>query len=151
MSFSNIGLAAIVASPSYFLSAENYTISVYLKISSVLFAATFTLIVLYLPKFVLIVQHIIRNNKSFSLYRMNTESQANLTNKGFDSTSDENLNLKLVAKNLYDFTVQAHEGILPVKKHARFGFFSIWELKHVVVVPSRQFFILTNVSSRTNH
>jgi hypothetical protein len=119
---------------------------VYLKIASVLFAASFTLVVLFLPKFLLIARHIIKNNKSFSLYRRNTESQAELTKRSF-SSSDDKLNLSLVAKNMFDFTVQAHEGILPVKKLARFEFFSIWELKHIVLVPMKQFFILASVSS----
>lgn len=147
---SNTGLAAIVATPSFFLSTENYEIALYLKIASVLFAASFTLVVLFVPKFLLIFRHIIDNNKSFSLYRRNTESQANLTKHSFSSL-DDNLNLNLVAKNMFDFTVQAHEGILPVKKLARFEFFSIWELKHIVLVPLKRFFILSSVSSSTKN
>ena len=73
---------------------------------------------------------------------MNTDSQAQLTHS---ASMEENLNLKLVAKNMFDFSVQAHEGILPAKKLARFEFFSIWELKHVVLVPTKRFFILSNV------
>lgn len=79
---------------------------------------------------------------------MNTESQAQLTHNS--SSLDENLNLRLVAKNMFDFTVQAHEGILPVKKLARFEFFSIWELKHVVLVPMKRFFVLSGVSLNVN-
>jgi hypothetical protein len=81
---------------------------------------------------------------------MNTESQAQLTHNSYSSTLEENLNLKLVAKNMFDFTVQAHEGMLPVKKLARFEFLSIWELKHVVLVPMKRFFILSSVSFKFN-
>ncbi|GAN01001.1 hypothetical protein MAM1_0004c00430 [Mucor ambiguus] len=142
----NAGLAACVASPSFFIPVESFVTSIFLKISSVLFAATFTLIVLFLPKFLLIVRHIIKSNKKFSLYRMNTESHAELTKQSHSESLDENLNLNLVAKNMLDFTVKAHEGILPVKKLARFEFFSIWELKHIVLVPMKRFFILSNKS-----
>lgn len=143
---SNAGLAAIIASPSFFMPTEYFQIAIYLKISSVLFASTFTLVVLFLPKFLLIIRHIVKSNKNLSLYRMNTESQAQLTQPVHSTTMDDNLNLKLVAKNMFDFTVQAHEGILPVKKLARFEFFSIWGLKHIVLVPLKRFFILSDVS-----
>lgn len=61
--------------------------------------------------------------------------------------SDDSSN-NAVAKNLLDSTTKAHEGILPVKKQARFQFMSIWQLKHVVVIPSRQTFMLMTVSNK---
>lgn len=145
---STTGLASLVASPGFFLTTVNYSIAVFLKISSVLFAATFILIVLYLPKFLLIARHIIKHNKKLSLYRMNTSSEVELTKHTYSTSSDEKVNLNLVAKNLFDFTVEAHEGILPVKKLARYEFFSIWELKHIILVPLKGFFVLSTVSRR---
>ncbi|KAI8336060.1 periplasmic binding protein-like I [Choanephora cucurbitarum] len=147
----NTGLAAMVATPNFFLSLEDYAIRTYLKIGSILFAATFTILVLFLPKFVLIMRHIMKSNKNISLYRMNTDSQAQLTGFSSYNSTDENFNLNYVAKNLFDFTVQAHEGILPVKKMARYKFLSIWELKHVVLVPLKQFFILSGKSGQKTH
>ncbi|KAI7887263.1 periplasmic binding protein-like I [Mucor mucedo] len=140
----NTGIASLVACPGFFLSTENYSISMFLKISSVLFAATFTLVVLYLPKFIIIARHIIKHNKKLSLYRMNTSSEVELTKHTYSTSSDEKVNLNLVARNLFDFTVEAHEGILPVKKLARYEFFSIWELKHIILVPLKRFFVLSN-------
>lgn len=144
--FSNTGLAALVACPGFFLSIDNYSVAMFLKTASVLFATTFTLVVLYLPKFLLIARHIIKHNKKLSLYRMNTSSEVELTKHTYSTSSDEKVNLNLVARNLFDFTVEAHEGILPVKKLARYEFFSIWELKHIILVPLKKFFVLSNVS-----
>ncbi|KAI8341547.1 periplasmic binding protein-like I [Blakeslea trispora] len=144
----NTGLAAMVATPNFFLPIENYVVRTYLKIGSILFAATFTILVLFLPKFILIVKHIIKSNKKISLYRMNTDSQAQLTKFSSFGSTDESLNLNLVAKNVFDFTVQAHEGILPVKRMARYKFLSIWELKHIVLVPMKHFFVLSGKSGR---
>ncbi|OBZ80155.1 hypothetical protein A0J61_11796, partial [Choanephora cucurbitarum] len=100
----NTGLAAMVATPNFFLSLEDYALRTYLKIGSILFAATFTILVLFLPKFVLIMRHIMKSNKNISLYRMNTDSQAQLTEFSSYNSSDENFNLNYVAKNLFDFT-----------------------------------------------
>lgn len=79
---------------------------------------------------------------------MNTSSEVELTKHTYSTSSDEKVNLNLVAKNLFDFTVEAHEGILPVKKLARYEFFSIWELKHIILVPLKGFFVLSTVSRR---
>lgn len=79
---------------------------------------------------------------------MNADSEVELTKPSYSSSLEDNLNLNMVAKNLFDFTVQAHEGVLPVKKMARFEFFSIWELKHIILVPMKQSFVLTDVRNK---
>ncbi|KAG1066167.1 hypothetical protein G6F41_008677 [Rhizopus arrhizus] len=64
------------------------------------------------------------------------------------NSMDQNIQLKLVAKNMYDFTTQAHEGILPVKKMAKLDFLSIWMLKRIILVPFKRYFILTDKSGQ---
>jgi hypothetical protein len=64
----------------------------------------------------------------------------------YGGSIDENLDMNHVIKNMLDFTVQAHQGILPVKKWAKFDFLSIWELKHITLVPLRHTFFLSDVS-----
>ncbi|KAG2232035.1 hypothetical protein INT48_000590 [Thamnidium elegans] len=144
----NTGIATLIASPAFFLPLDNYIVSFYLKISSALFALTFSLAVLYFPKFFVIFRVILKETTKFSLYRMNADSEVELTKPSYSSSLEDNLNLNMVAKNLFDFTVQAHEGVLPVKKMARFEFFSIWELKHIILVPMKQSFVLTDKSKK---
>lgn len=91
---------------------------------------------------------ILKETTKLSMYRMNADSEVELTKPSYSSSLEENLNLNLVAKNLFDFTVQAHEGVLPVKKMARLEFFSIWELRHIILVPMKRFFVLTDVSHK---
>ncbi|KAI8889827.1 periplasmic binding protein-like I [Backusella circina FSU 941] len=138
----NIGIAAVVVSPSFFLSVQNFEIAIYLKIAGILFATTFTLIVLYLAKFIYVVNYIIKNNPKFSLYKVRSESEAELAD--YTGAIDENLDMNHVIKNMLDFTVQAHQGILPVKKWAKFDFLSIWELKNITLVPLRHTFFLSD-------
>jgi hypothetical protein len=120
------------------LSIDNYTISIYLKIASVLFAATFSLVVLYLPKFLIIAAFIIKHSQ-LSIYQVNGDSKTELTG------NDQHLNR--AAKEMYDFTVKAHQGVLPVKKLAKFDFLSIWELKQITLLPTRRIFIISDVSN----
>lgn len=76
---------------------------------------------------------------------MNSESQSHLNKPNVESFNDNMVDL--VAKNLFDFSMQAHEGILPVKKLAKFDFLSIWELKHIILVPVKRYFILSKTVS----
>ncbi|KAI9268604.1 7 transmembrane sweet-taste receptor of 3 GCPR-domain-containing protein [Helicostylum pulchrum] len=144
----NTGIASLIASPAFFLPLDSYLVSFYLKISSALFAVSFSLAVLYFPKFFVIFRVILKETTKFSLYRMNADSEVELTKPSYSSSLEDNLNLNMVAKNLFDFTVQAHEGVLPVKKMARFEFFSIWELKHIILLPMKQSFVLTDKSKK---
>ncbi|KAG2236589.1 hypothetical protein INT48_000143 [Thamnidium elegans] len=144
----NSGIAALISCPGFFLSLDDYKVASYLKISSVLFAVTFSLLVLYFPKFIIIMRVILKETTKFSMYRMNADSEVELTKPSYSSSLEENLNLNLVAKNLFDFTVQAHEGVLPVKKMARLEFFSIWELRHIILVPMKRFFVLTDKTKK---
>lgn len=139
------GLTALVASSSFFIPMDNFQVAIFLKIACILFGATFTLFVLFAPKFAYIVRHITKHNKKFSLYRMNSESQSHLNKPNVESFNDNMVDL--VAKNLFDFSMQAHEGILPVKKLAKFDFLSIWELKHIILVPVKRYFILSKTVS----
>lgn len=75
---------------------------------------------------------------------MNSESQSHLTRPANAESYSDNINTDLVAKNLFDFSMKAHEGILPVKMLAKFDFLSIWELKHIVLVPIKRYFILSD-------
>lgn len=156
IAYSNIGLAVCLASPGFFLPIQQYLISTYLKLSALLFGATFTLVVLFMPKFSVIMQYVyVQHRKHFwrmgdPRYRERSNSRDEFSRTGMSfvdySDSSQAVNENLAARNLLDFSVQAHEGVLPVKKGSRFNYFSIWELHHVVVVPLKRFFILMNVS-----
>ncbi|KAI8881275.1 hypothetical protein K501DRAFT_253457 [Backusella circina FSU 941] len=52
---------------------------------------------------------------------------------------------------MYDFTVKAHQGVLPVKKLAKFDFLSIWELKQITLLPTRRVFIISDQDHRNAH
>lgn len=143
-------VSASVMVPGLLLGNDYYDISLYLYVSSLMFGSTFTLITIFIPKFVIISRHILQNSKKFNIYRMNSDSQNQMSIHSTNSM-DQNIQLNLVAKNMYDFTVQAHEGILPVKKMAKFDFLSIWTLKHVVLVPFKKYFILSEVSTQLCH
>ncbi|CAO3596140.1 unnamed protein product [Absidia cylindrospora] len=156
----NTGLSAIVAAPAFFLSTDEYQIAIYLKLAAILFSATFTFFVLFLSKLIFIGKymttqrwfrfwHIYPHQHRHHHKQHDTDghdrigSCSELTSAyQFETQSDSHAHNALVAKNLLDFTVKAHEGILPVKKRARFHFMSIWQLKHVVVIPSKQTFVL---------
>ncbi|CEG65851.1 hypothetical protein RMATCC62417_02548 [Rhizopus microsporus] len=141
----NLIVSASVMVPGLILGNDYYDISLYLYVASLMFGSTFTLITIFIPKFVVISRHILQNSKKFNIYRMNSDSQNQMSIHSTNSM-DQNIQLNLVAKNMYDFTVQAHEGILPVKKMAKFDFLSIWTLKHVVLVPFKKYFILSEKS-----
>ncbi|KAI8077824.1 periplasmic binding protein-like I [Halteromyces radiatus] len=155
----NTGLATIVAAPAFFLSLDQYQVAIYLKLAAILFSATFTFLVLFLPKMVFICKYMTtqhwfnfwriyphqhrHHHKQHDMDSDRYGSCSELTSAfRFETQSDSNAHNALVAKNLLDFTVKAHEGVLPVKKRARFHFMSIWQLKHVVVIPSKQTFML---------
>ncbi|KAG0182904.1 Metabotropic GABA-B receptor subtype 3A [Apophysomyces sp. BC1034] len=142
----NAALAAILVSPSFFLSSDNYLVAVYLKIAAVLFSATFTLVVLFMPKFMELWKYM-RLRHRLSLWRLhnNNESSGELT-RSFRPPPNADPDASTQTKSILDISVEAHEGILPAKKLARFSFMSIWELKHVVVVPLKRYFILMNQS-----
>lgn len=143
-------VSASVMVPGLILGNDYYDISLYLYVASLMFGSTFTLITIFIPKFVVISRHILQNSKKINIYRMNSDSQNQMSVHSTNSM-DQNIQLNLVAKNMYDFTVQAHEGILPVKKMAKFDFLSIWTLKHVVLVPFKKYFILSEVSTQLCH
>ena len=142
------------------MSDENFLTAVYLKLSALLLGATFTLVVIFTPKIVTIMQYLhakYRNRFRFFRLRYRNNNYGNHEgNSGedplsthFEDHSGDSSNGgsdNLAAKNLLDFSVQAHEGVLPVKKVARFNYMTIWELKRVVVVPLKRFFIMMNVS-----
>ncbi|ORY96447.1 periplasmic binding protein-like I [Syncephalastrum racemosum] len=150
----NIGLAAILASPSFFMTIDNFLIGFYLKISSVLFAATFTLVVLFFPKLTVILQYIYSEHRmklwrlGERFYRDRSNSRDEFSNNAMTEENSEQMPENLAARNLLDFSVQAHEGMLPVKRVSRFNFMAIWELKHIVVVPLKRFFVLMNQSGQ---
>lgn len=149
--YSNLGLAGCLASPSFFLPDENYVIAIHLKMTAVILASTCALIIIFVPKFVSIVRYLYGKHKSklWRGYRGNRSNSAGYFNDGGygggSSSQEHNNSDNMATQNLLDFSVQAHEGVLPVKKMARFNYMSIWELKHVVVVPLKRFFILMNV------
>lgn len=150
--YSNLGLAACLASPSFFLPDENYVITIHLKLTAIILASTCALIIIFVPKLISIARYVYGKHKSklWRGYRGNRSNSAGYFNDagyGVGSSSQENNNNSdnMATQNLLDFSVQAHEGVLPVKKVARFNYMSIWELKHVVVVPLKRFFILMNV------
>jgi hypothetical protein len=163
--YSNTGLSAIIAAPTFFLSIDEYQVAIYLKLAAILFSATFTFFVLFLSKLIFIGKYMTtqrwfrfwhiypqhrhhhKQHDPNDLDRMGSCSELTSAYR-FETQSDSNAHNALVAKNLLDFTVKAHEGILPVKKRARFHFMSIWQLKHVVVIPSKQTFMLMTVSER---
>lgn len=136
--------------------------AIYLKLTAILFSATFTFFVLFLTKLIFICKYmasqkwwnVFPRRHLKQLHNDGMGSRNELTGKPFEFEtpavdSDDSSN-KAVAKNLLDSTTKAHEGVLPVKKKARFQFMSIWQLKHVVVIPSRQTFMLMTVSNK-NH
>jgi hypothetical protein len=154
-------LSAIVAAPAFFLSIDEYQVAIYLKLAAILFSATFTFFVLFLSKLIFICKYIStqrwflfwkaypRHHHKHDMDDDRMGSCSELTSAyRFETQSDSNAHNALVAKNLLDFTVKAHEGVLPVKKRARFHFMSIWQLKHVVVIPSKQTFVLMTVRPR---
>ncbi|CAO3612652.1 unnamed protein product [Cunninghamella blakesleeana] len=157
----NAALSAIVATPSFFLPVEQYTVSIYLKLAAILFSASFTLFALFLPKLILIFKHM-KTQQWFPFWKRYPGNQhhhpmddrfascSELTSEyRFKTPDNSNATDALIAKNLLDYTVTAHEGVLPVKKRARFHFMSIWQLKQVIVIPSKQTFVLipTNAGS----
>ncbi|CAO3594586.1 unnamed protein product [Absidia cylindrospora] len=163
----NTGLAAIVAAPAFFLPVDLYQVAIYLKLAAILFSATFTFFVLFLTKLIFICKYM-ATQRWFRIWQIyphqHRKDDMNENGDqigscgelpmapGFQTQSDPNTNNALVAKNLLDFTVKAHEGILPVKKRARFHFMSIWQLKHVVVIPSKQTFILmTTIGNKAEY
>lgn len=154
--YSNLGLAGSLASPSFFLPDENYVIAIHLKMTAVILASTCALIIIFVPKFVSIVRYLYGKHKSklWRGYRGNRSNSAGYFNDGGygggSSSQEHNNSDNMATQNLLDFSVQAHEGVLPVKKMARFNYMSIWELKHVVVVPLKRFFILMNVRKGQN-
>lgn len=134
------------------MTIDNFLIGFYLKISSVLFAATFTLVVLFFPKLTVILQYIYSEHRmklwrlGERFYRDRSNSRDEFSNNAMTEETSEQMPENLAARNLLDFSVQAHEGMLPVKRVSRFNFMVIWELKHIVVVPLKRFFVLMNVS-----
>ncbi|KAF7731952.1 Metabotropic GABA-B receptor subtype 3A [Apophysomyces ossiformis] len=138
----NTALAAILVTPSFFLSTDNYLVA----IAAILFSATFTLIVLFTPKFMELCKHIQLHHR-LSLWRLhnNNDSSGELT-RPFRPPPNADPDANAISKSVLDLSVEAHEGILPAKKLARFHFMSIWELKHVVVVPLKRYFVLMNQS-----
>ncbi|KAI8341058.1 periplasmic binding protein-like I [Chlamydoabsidia padenii] len=147
----NIGLSAIVAVPTFFLVVDEYQITIYLKLALILFSSTFTFFTLFINKLVYIFKYM--STQRWSLFsklyphhkQHDTDDEglascSELTSANqFDTQSSSNSHN---AMNLLDHTVKAHEGVLPVKKWAQFNFMSIWQLKHVVVIPSKQMFVL---------
>ncbi|KAI9302837.1 periplasmic binding protein-like I [Cunninghamella echinulata] len=158
----NAVLAAIVAAPAFFLPKEQFVIAIYLKLAAILFSASFTLLVLFLPKLILIFKHM-SSQCWFSIWNRypgqhphhpmddRFASCSELTSEyRFKTPDNSNAQDALIAKNLLDYTVTAHEGVLPVKKRARFHFMSIWQLKQVIVIPSKQTFVLVPTNSNSN-
>ncbi|KAG2220592.1 hypothetical protein INT45_002614, partial [Circinella minor] len=151
----NTILSACLAAPSFFMSDENFLTAIYLKLSALLLGATFTLVVIFTPKIVTIMQYLYSKYRNrFRFFRLryrnnnygNNDSGEDPLSNHFDDHSGDSTggSDNLAAKNLLDFSVQAHEGVLPVKKVARFNYMTIWELKRVVVVPLKRFFIMMN-------
>ncbi|RCI03986.1 hypothetical protein CU098_002568, partial [Rhizopus stolonifer] len=122
----NLGVSAIVLIPSMMLSSDNYIISLCLNIAAILFGASFTLIVLFIPKFLYICRHIHQNSKRLNIYRMNSQSQSQMCVTPMGQIDQ-------VVEEMQDCTLKAHEGMIPVKKVAKLNFFSIWELKRVLL------------------
>ncbi|KAI9491860.1 periplasmic binding protein-like I [Zychaea mexicana] len=153
----NTILAACLATPSFFMPDENFLTAIYLKLSALLLGATFTLVVIFTPKLVIIIQFLVAKYRDkfrfFSRrYRKNGNGSGEESLSApahFEDTSDSSHggSDNLAARNLLDFSVQAHEGVLPVKKVGRFNYMTIWELKRVVVVPLKRFFVLMNKTS----
>lgn len=145
-------LAACLACPGFFLPIENFQIAIYLKLIAMLFAATVTFFVLFFPLLTVISRFIwlryFTRPIPGDIY--NDSSDGSPAGQAYRSYyhpgNTQRFNENLAAKNLLDFSVQAHEGVLPVKKVTRFNFMSIWELKHVLVIPSNRFFVLMDVS-----
>lgn len=151
---SNTLLAACLACPGFFLPIESYQIALYLKLSAMLFAATVTLFVLFFPLLTVIsrficFRYLTRPSAAGDI--CNDSSDGSPAGQAYKSYyhpgNTQRFNENLAAKNLLDFSVQAHEGVLPVKKVTKFNFMSIWELKHVLVIPSNRFFVLMDVSA----
>ncbi|KAI8394060.1 periplasmic binding protein-like I [Radiomyces spectabilis] len=150
----NACLAAILVTPGFFLPLNSYFVVIYLRVASILFAASFTLVVLFSPKFIFIMQYLWSNYCTklwHDRYYHGNDSHGELTAVTCPDTALSHSSgpypSHLLMKNLLDFSVQAHEGVLPVKKVARFRFMSIWELQHIVLVPLKRFFVLMNQSS----
>ncbi|KAI9319938.1 periplasmic binding protein-like I [Dichotomocladium elegans] len=142
----NIALAACLASPSFFLSTDNYYVSVHLKLVAIVLGATCALVVIFVPKLAVIVQYLYSKYRDRLHWRRHETANDYGSAHYFDDLNDrsDQPHDDLATKNLLDFTVQAHEGVLPVKKLGRFSYMSIWELRHIVVVPLKRFFVLMN-------
>ncbi|KAI9027622.1 periplasmic binding protein-like I [Phycomyces nitens] len=148
----NACLAACLATPSFFLGTENYLVAIYMKLAAIIFASTFTLIVLFAPKLVEIVKHVTESS-SLNIWgkskshkpNASTRPEGHTTDEHYSSASSSEFRINnLVAKNLLDFVMEAYEGVLPVKQELRFDFFSMWELKQLMVVPLKRYFVLVN-------
>ncbi|KAI8343904.1 periplasmic binding protein-like I [Chlamydoabsidia padenii] len=152
------GLGAIVAAPTFFLSIDLYQVAIYLKLAAILFCATFTFFVLFLTKLIFIGKYMTsqnwwkkysrRHHKQYDDDRMGSCSELIGAPYQFEKPSDiDNAN-----RTILDLTVKAHEGILPVKKKARFHYMSIWQLKHIVVIPSgRTFMLKTTIGHKAEY
>ncbi|KAI9281054.1 periplasmic binding protein-like I [Sporodiniella umbellata] len=143
----NLAISAIVMIPSLLMSAEQYTIALWLFIGSILFGTTFTLLTLFIPKLMCICKYIFQSNHLHNLYSTDSDDHDQISIHSSNSM-DQNIQLKLVAKNMYDFTAVSYEGILPVKKLAKIDLLSIWTLKRITLVPYKKYFILSSKTSK---
>lgn len=120
-------------------TSKDYVTTTYLQFAAILFGASFTLIALFVPKFTVISKHIHKKWRKL----MNAEQ--------VNSNTNPNIQLNMVTERTQDFTYEAHEGVLPVKKVTRFDLLSIWTLKRIVLVPFQKCFIISDVSLRLSY
>ncbi|KAG1146688.1 hypothetical protein G6F37_006125 [Rhizopus arrhizus] len=130
----NLGVSAAILIPAILFNSKDYVTTIYLQFAAILFGASFTLITLFVPKFTVISKHI------------HKKWQKLLNSEQVNSNTDPNIQLNMVTERTQDFTYEAHEGVLPVKKVTRFDLLSIWTLKRIVLVPFQKCFIISDKS-----
>ncbi|RUS16899.1 periplasmic binding protein-like I [Endogone sp. FLAS-F59071] len=141
-SLSNLLLSGCMVIPTFFLPTSAYFVSFYIRICIILFAATFTLLAMFGPKIAELAMRKIRKIQKRPKSRFST----------YDSNTSFSSSTELVSKEgAFSLSVEAFEGSLPVKKASKWSFFAVWELKRIIVVPTRRYFVLMDPKSSHAH
>ncbi|RUS24783.1 periplasmic binding protein-like I, partial [Jimgerdemannia flammicorona] len=125
----NLTFCAALAAPLYFVSSIESLASFYMYNSVVMFAATFTLFILFLPSMMHLVNPPKKSSSSKRMDEGRSHSRARFTELNEPSEP----------------TVQAYEGELAVRTRRKlWPDLSPWKMKKVVLVPSKKLLILVD-------
>ncbi|OZJ02979.1 hypothetical protein BZG36_03141 [Bifiguratus adelaidae] len=129
-------IASLISLPTFFLNINTYIVTFYIRFICLYITGLVVLGALLIPKIAQLLQH-----------KCSLKHQAPPTISYRDTGSQSFSNLLSDDGVGFTSTLGCHEGLLPCKKERHYSFLSVWELKRVVVVPSKRFFILLNPKS----